>query len=395
MTTAAGVVILYGLMLVSDAGPARRGFAPRLMLAAVIVIATVHVWQLLALPVAAVTAYLAWRWWREGHPRPALVASVAVVTVLACVPLGLVTVAGGGAEQAALEGSFEPLRSITAGVVMAVALGVLVARRTQIGPLAPALAIGIVVLLVLGVTLVFVLGGGPGAIPYYAGKVLWHGTVLALPAFTAGAAYLVWRAYASARLRRAVGERPLMRGLVVGAPLVLLLAYVGGGLSYGLLINVRGLPSSGGASPQVPMIVLDAEQAQNLDGRAAVVYLLHPQGWHLWLRHEDWHASQILRTLGATVPEANTLVGHRAAEVCDFLREHPDALRITGPRHGDDELIKRGCPEVVVRAGEWQVLVTPAAWWQGTAWEALGGAPDPALTPATFLFDGQSAATGK
>jgi hypothetical protein len=41
------------------------------------------------------------------------------------------------------------------------------------------------------VALVFALGGGPGTIPYYAGKVLWHGTVLALPAFTAGSVYLV------------------------------------------------------------------------------------------------------------------------------------------------------------------------------------------------------------
>lgn len=387
LTTTAGVVLLYALMLVADAGPRRRGFAPRLVLALLAVLVAVHVWQLLALPVAVVVLVLGWHWWREGRPRTAPVATTAAVVALACLPLTWVTIGGGGTEQAGLDGSFEPLRAVTGVVVLVIAVAGLAIRRRAVGVLGTVLLAAIVTLVVLGGVLALVLGGRAGEVPYYAGKVLWHATVLALPVAVGASAYAVWRTYTSASLARAVGSRPLIRVLVVAAPLVVIGAYVGGGLSYGWWITVRGLPGSGGVSPQVPLVVLADEEVQDVEGRAALVFLLHPQGWHLWLRHEDWHASQVLRTLGATVPDALTLVGHRAAAACDFLRDHPDALRLTGPRHGDQELIRRGCPEEVVRPEAWRVLVTPEEWWQDTPWEATGGAPDPSLEPAEFLFE--------
>lgn len=388
LTTTAGVVLMYALMLAVDAGPSRRGFAPRVTLALAAMLVAVHVWQLLALPVAAVLLVLTWRWWREGHPRLLLVVATATVVALACLPLTLVTLSGGGSEQAELDGSFEPLRTVTGVLLLGIAVAALVIGRRAIGVVGPALLGSLLTLVGLGAVLAVALGGGVGELPYYAGKVLWHAAVLALPVAVAASAYAVWRAYTAARPSAWAGARPVVRVLVMTAPLVVLAAYVGGGLSYGWWISVRSLPASGGGSPQVPLAVLDDEEARGVDGRAALVYLLHPQGWQLWLRHEDWHASQVLRTLGATVPEALTLVGHRAGEACDFLREHPDALRITGPRHGEEELIERGCPADVVRPQDWRVLVTPPEWWQGTPWEATGGAPDPAITPPGFLFEG-------
>ena len=65
---------------------------------------------------------------------------------------------------------------------------------------------------------------------------------------------------------------------------------------------------------------------------------------------------------------------------------NPEAIRLTGPRLGYEELIERGCPASVVRPDLWTVLVTPADWWLDTAWESTGGAPDPAIKPPSSLF---------
>jgi hypothetical protein len=179
--------------------------------------------------------------------------------------------------------------------------------------------------------------------------------------------------------------RPLLRGLIVVAPVVLVGAYVGGGLSFGLSRSLSTLAAPGGGSPQVAMAVL-TDPAVLAGDRPVLPYLLHPQGWQLWERYDDWHAAQMLRTLGNAVPPGDALLAHRADEVCAWLAANPDAIRLTGPRLGYQELMERGCPADVVRPERWSVLVTPADWWKDTAWEASGGAPDPAIRPPTVLF---------
>ena len=61
------------------------------MLAALLTMLAFHLWQLLALPAAAVVALLLWRWWRGGRDRTWLVALSLAACLVACAPLARVT----------------------------------------------------------------------------------------------------------------------------------------------------------------------------------------------------------------------------------------------------------------------------------------------------------------
>ena len=386
MTTGAVTVVLFAVLLLVDAGPERSGYALRFAATALLAMAAFYLWQLLVLPVLVVVGFLARQWWAAGRQRLWLVVPVVVVSALACLPLGLVSLSARGAEQATIAANVPGVSVVTVLTVVGLALLGIWTARPRPEPLGMAVTLLVAGLVTLGLMLTKALGGSSSDVPYYVAKVLWHAGVLALPVAVVAAGVLIRRGVQSDAVERVTGGRVALRILMVGAPVVLVLAYVGGGLSFGIMQNLGLLAGPRGPSPQVPMIVLSDPAVLAADGRPVLPYLLHPQGWQLWQRYDDWQAAQILRTMGASVPPGSALIGHVAADVCDWLAANPEAIRLTGPRLGYEELMVRGCPASVVRPDLWTVLVTPADWWQDTVWEGTGGAPDPAIQPPASLF---------
>jgi len=275
----------------------------------------------------------------------------------------------------------------TAALAIGLAVGALLLGRPRPRPLGTALIVALLAVVGLGAIVAVTVPGGSVGLSYYAEKLLWHAVVLALPAAVVAVGWLLAGAYRSSLASRMSGDRPVLRAALVLMPAMLLLAYAGGWLSHGLQANLRGLAGPAGVSPQVPLVVLGYEGADRLAGRPVLPYLIHPQGWQLWLRYPDAHAAQVARTLGAEVPDLLVLSTHRARPICEWLSRHPDAVRLTGPRLGHVDLIDRGCPEEVVRPELWEVLVTPAEWWQDTRWAGTGGAPDPSVITPEVLVD--------
>jgi hypothetical protein len=381
VTTAAVVVALFALVLLAFSGSERRGFAMRLSLSLLLTLAVFNLWQLMALPFVAVDAYLAWRWWRSGRGHMVLVATSFAMGVAGCIPLGVHTFTAFAVQHVNVDGGFAqfPIGFTLVACLVPVVVVWLGARTRPMPPMAVVIALSVLSTLALGLALVAYTSTPLEAISYYPAKVLWHATVLALPAFVASLGYLVHRVW-SARwfsVRGATGR--ILRLVVVVAPATLLVAYYGGTVSYYLGQSLPDVPSAGGVSPQVPMVIADSPALLGALGRPVMIWKIHPQGWQFWARFEDSHSTQIARSMGHPVPSLDWLANHQVPAACAWLRMHPDAVRVTGPRHGEKDLLAGGCPADVVRPDAWQVVVTPPAWWVGTSWEATGGAPDPNL----------------
>jgi hypothetical protein len=308
-----------------------------------------------------------------------------------------VTLTAAGFGQAGTPGEFvsiSPWVILTVGLLPVVALLGRSTRPRRDDGFLVVYATSIVAVLALGLVLVPVGGGTLDDAPYYAGKVLWHGVVLALPAIPAVGwllFHLAWRSHWLASLGR--GSR-LASAVILGAPAVLAVAYFGGSLTYAAPDALREVVAAGGGTPQVPLAILQEPGLVERGNEPVLVWSLNPQGWHPFRRYDDLHAAQIAQSLGHPVPWRSVLVTHSLAGACAWLGQNPAAIRITGPLQGQDELLATGCPESVVRPELWRVVMTPDSWWTGTEWAAFGGRPDPdreVLVPAPAQSAGASA----
>lgn len=380
-TTAATVVALFALVLVANAGPTRRGFSLRLALSGLLTAAVFNLWQLMALPFVLTVGLLAAKWWRAGHRHGWIVVAGLTATVVACLPLGLRTFTGAAVQHAATAGGFSPFPTIVSVVLCVVPVIVFAwaLRGRRVPTVAVVLGVSLVSTLALGLGLLVYTGSTWDDVSYYPAKVLWHATLLAIPAAVVAAGYLLQRAWSAQRF---VERGPLSRALrvlLIAAPVVLLVAYFGGEAWTPWSSSLGRLASAEGQSPQVPMVVVEQPELLGTQRQPAIIWKLHPQGWQFWALFEDVHATQIARSLGHPVPPLIDVVGHSVPAACAWLKANPDAVRITGPRHGEDDLLAGGCPESVVRPDAWTVAVTPSSWWMDTRWESTGGAMDPTL----------------
>jgi hypothetical protein len=381
VTTAGIVVALFALVLVAACGSEHWGFAARVVLSLLLTIAAFNLWQLMAFPFVVVDAYLAWRWWRSGRRHAAWV----VVTVLACaagcLPLGVHTFTSFAVRHALTAGGFAtfPLGYTILSGGLAIVVLFVATRSHPMPPVVMVLGLAIVSTLALGLGLVVYTDSPLDEISYYPAKVLWHATILALPAVVASLGYLAYRAWGIRWFGEHGSRGRVVRLLAVGAPVTLAFAFFGGSVSPALGYSMSQLGAPGGESPQVAMIVAEQPEVLGAEGRPVLVWRIHPQGWQFWAGFDDLHATLIARSLGHPVPQLQSVATHQVKRICDWLTTHPDAVRITGPRHGEDDLIAGGCPVDVVRPDDWQVVTTPAAWWLGTRWQATGGAMDPSL----------------
>lgn len=380
-TTAATVVALFALVLVADAGPPHGGFSVRLAISALLTLAVFNLWQLMALPFVLTVGFLAVKWWRAGRRHGWLVTAVLAVTFLACVPLAVRTFTGAAVQHATTDGGFSPFPTIVSIAVCVLPLLVFAwaLRGRPVPTVAIVLGVSLVSTLALGLGLLVFTGSTWDDVSYYPAKVLWHATLLAIPATVVAAGYLLQRAWSAPWFDARGRHRTPLRMLAIGVPVVLVVAYFGGEAWTPWSASLGRLAAADGESPQVPMIVVDQPELLGAQGQPAIIWKMHPQGWQFWALFEDVHATQIARSLGHPVPPLIDVVGHSVPAVCAWLKANPDAARVTGPRHGQDDLLAGGCPESVVKPDLWTVAVTPSSWWADTRWESTGGAMDPTL----------------
>lgn len=370
---AAAAVIASLLVLGLSQNPAWL----RVIVLMIIGVGLFHVWQPLAAVSLVLVGLVGIEWWRTERRRPVNVVVAGVVTVVVCIPLAGHTLGVSGVDPARLAGVMPSAPAWMSLVLITGAAAVSILSRRRLAGLGLGWLLSSVTLLALAGVLLLRQGVGKGEMPYYAAKVLWLAGILALPVVIAGSlAALAYLPHASPASRLAPG-RPMLRWTLLVAPIVLLTAYIGGGLWHGLSVSAGTLGTPAGSTPQVAMLPLAEPGVADGSGRPVLPYLLHPQGWSPELRFTDWHAAQLARAFGAQVPGAGALIGHDPQAVCAWLGVHPDAVRLTGPRLGFDDLLDQGCPSDIVRAEDWSVLVSPAAWWADTPWERFGGLPDP------------------
>jgi hypothetical protein len=292
---------------------------------------------------------------------------MALASVVACVPLGVLTLAQDGLTAALIPGpftTFSPWFTVLTCLVSVVALWWGTRPRAR-DPFVVVFAVNVLANLFIGVALLVYTRGTPSDVPYYPAKVLWHAAVLAYPVFVAAIVWAGWRIWTSERLGRMTRGSRLIKTVAVGAPVVVLLAYFGGTLTINSPYAIRHMADAGGDHPQVPLAVLLDESLLGTASQPVLAWQLSPRGWNLERPFDDWAASQILTSLGHPVPPAEGLRRHLPADVCTWLTQNPGAVRLTGPMHGERELVDAGCPEAIVHSDKWRVILTPPDWWTG------------------------------
>jgi hypothetical protein len=89
----------------------------------------------------------------------------------------------------------------------------------------------------------------------------------------------------------------------------------------------------------------------------------------------DYMAMESLRFLGIegadNAPVKFGLYARDMTQVCRYLTDHPDSLRITGPNPaaGPQWIVDSGCPADVVKPTRWISLDVPPVWFDRSPWE--------------------------
>lgn len=223
--------------------------------------------------------------------------------------------------------------------------------------------------------------GALGGLNYYALKSMWTYSIVVLPLGIVGGMWVVSRArdminsMAHGLARSAATAGAL--GLVV-----LIAAGVAG--------RISGTPSKtleivngrlGTFAIAIPVVsFLDEQGMDNADGLTmpdVVVWGIIPNstlsdmaagapGMYDWIARESTSWLALTNFSGSPMTRATML--RNVTGACDYLRERPDAVRITGPNPaaGAPWLLDGGCPTDVVKPEQWLSIPIADEWLEGS-----------------------------
>ena len=89
----------------------------------------------------------------------------------------------------------------------------------------------------------------------------------------------------------------------------------------------------------------------------------------------DYMGMESLRFVGIAgadvAPVKNGLATRNMTEVCRYLMDFPDSLRLTGPNPaaGPQWIVDSGCPEAIVQPDRWISLDIDPGWFERSPWE--------------------------
>ncbi len=212
------------------------------------------------------------------------------------------------------------------------------------------------------------------SLPYYVLKSLWSVLPILLPMTLVGATLLIVSVVRFpdrwpdpiARVSRAV----IVAILVIGA-----IAGFGGQWAGHPPTALRLADGLGAITYQLPALsALERGKVKLASEDTVIFWGLAPSldPGILALRTAglaDLQAVESLPWLGIPVswPGGYSLSARNTEAICQYLRENPETVRITGPnpQSGAQWLLDSGCPKNVVRPADWQVIDIDESWFEG------------------------------
>ena len=212
------------------------------------------------------------------------------------------------------------------------------------------------------------------SLPYYVLKSLWSVLPILLPMTLVGATLLIVSVVRFpdrwpdpiARVSRAV----IVAILVIGA-----IAGFGGQWAGQPPTALRLADGLGAITYQLPALsALERGKVKLASEDTVIFWGLAPSldPGILALRTAglaDLQAVESLPWLGIPVswPGGYSLSARNTEAICQYLRENPETVRITGPnpQSGAQWLLDSGCPKNVVRPADWQVIDIDESWFEG------------------------------
>ncbi len=215
---------------------------------------------------------------------------------------------------------------------------------------------------------------------YYPAKALWTCSVLVLPVAAGGfvwLATLLWSRAGASPPGWGIGARGLL-GLAFG---VLVISIAGRGAADSPHLAAIGQGRAG--LPNWSLAMLDSMNDRTISASArqgAIVFGLVPSGSLVeisggYVGMVDYMAMESLRFLGIEgadgAPVKSGLATRNMTEVCRYLMDFPDSLRLTGPNPaaGPQWIIDSGCPEAIVQPERWISLDIDPVWFERSPWE--------------------------
>jgi hypothetical protein len=215
---------------------------------------------------------------------------------------------------------------------------------------------------------------------YYPVKALWTWIIVLIPLASAALVATVAAAWRSSRTQQSV-----VGTLTRGATILVLGVAIAGSVGRGCAFPPHLLTMADGRAGMTnwPLALIDAmKQVPVPEGaeRGAIVFGLVPSASVRsvtggFVGTVDYMAMEALEHTGIQgaqdAPVKAGLYQRDMAQVCRYLRDYPDSLRLTGPNPmaGAPWIVDSGCPEDVVRPERWISLRIDPIWFGGTAWE--------------------------
>jgi hypothetical protein len=223
-------------------------------------------------------------------------------------------------------------------------------------------------------------GSGWDLMMYYPVKALWTGLVVVIPVASAGAVVIAraaWRTSgAASRLVRTAAR--------VGIVAVVFVIMVGVlGRSFAFPPHVAVIAQGPSDQPNWSLAVIETLGRQPVDHDdqdGALVFGLVPGAdvslaRGTYLGAVDSMAMEAIAEAGVpgarSDPIKGALMKRDMGEICRYLTDHRQALRITGPNRkaGPEWIIDSGCPREVVAPERWISLDFAQEWLDRSPWE--------------------------
>jgi hypothetical protein len=216
---------------------------------------------------------------------------------------------------------------------------------------------------------------------YYPVKAMWTSMVIAIPLATAGGVLLAGSAWFWSGGRGPLAG-PVLRGIVVLVVAVIVVGVIGRGAAFRPHLVLAAQARFG--MPTWALGLLEAIEAEDLPEErqpGAIVFGLVPDanlqtftsGYPGAVDYMAMEALDLLDVEGALdAPVKVGLMNRDMTQVCRYLMDHPDSLRISGPNPGAgwQWIVDSGCPERIVRPDRWMQVQLDSEWLERSGWEA-------------------------
>lgn len=215
---------------------------------------------------------------------------------------------------------------------------------------------------------------------YYPAKALWTAIVAVVPLAATGGILLVVGAWRLSQ-RRAGWSAPVLRGLVVVVVGVVAAGVLGRGAAF--RPHLLSIAEGRSGMPTWSLALLDAVGDLEIDDEArdgAIIFGIVPSadvggvaGGFVGM--VDFMAMDALSHANlegaATAPVKAALYRRDMTQVCRYLKDFPESLRMTGPNPaaGAPWIVESGCPEDIVRPDRWISLDIEPVWLERSPWE--------------------------